>query len=358
MANDWASANKKKQSQIQKNIKELKSYTKKYDENREKYLGNLYDTLGIGKDSEQFQQHLNIQTGKFGVIHGVGEKTRVKKLKAESDANAKKISDEKYKSWKVPDTPKVPVVKSKSNYIKDNIKAANEFIPSTKYTAEWDGKTSLGDKNKQIKDITNEYVSKYGYLSKDASDDEKFNYYKKFLNVTNPEMSDEDIKKEYKKASSYYGIPVLGDLTAFAQENLLPDGGGISPVSMLARENEKNTGNAITKTAKSLAGNIVGMSMNPANLGVQGQNMLNVADDISSMAANKVLGKYTNKAAGKIGETVLKNAIDGSVGGVLDTLRDSDIENLGKNIIQGALGDAVFGVATDGLGQGISKLKG
>ena len=125
MANDWASANKKKQSQIQKNIKELKSYTKKYDENREKYLGNLYDTLGIGKDSEQFQQHLNIQTGKFGVIHGVGEKTRVKKLKAESDANAKKISDEKYKSWKVPDTPKVPVVKSKSNYIKDNIKATN-----------------------------------------------------------------------------------------------------------------------------------------------------------------------------------------------------------------------------------------
>ena len=45
MANDWASANKKKQSQIQKNIKELKSYTKKYDENREKYLGNLYGFL-------------------------------------------------------------------------------------------------------------------------------------------------------------------------------------------------------------------------------------------------------------------------------------------------------------------------
>ena len=175
-------------------------YTKNYDNNREKYLGNLYETLGIGKDSQQFQQHLNVPHGKFGVYHNSNawEVDRVKELKAESDKNFNKLLEEKYLN-----IPKVPVVKSKSNYIKDNVKATNEFIPSTKYTAEWDGKTSLGDKNKQIKDITNEYISKYGYLSKDASDDEKFNYYKRFLNVTNPEMSDEDIKKEYKKASSY-----------------------------------------------------------------------------------------------------------------------------------------------------------
>ena len=241
--------------------------------------------------------------------------------------------------------------------IKDNIKATNEFIPSTKYTVGWDGETSLGEKNKQIKDITNEYISKYGYLSKDASDDEKFNYYKRFLNVTNPEMSDEDIKKEYKAASIYYGIPVLGDLTAFAQENLVPDGGGISPVSMLARENEKNTGNAFTKTVKSLAGNMIGLGLNPGNLGTQGQTMLNVADDISSAAANKILGKYANSTLGKVGEKALQGTIDGSIGGVLDTLRDEDSENLKNNVVQSAFGGAIFSGGSEALGKGISKLK-
>ena len=92
MANKWAAANKKKQSQINKNVKELQSYTKSYDNNREKYLGNLYETLGIGKDSQQFQQHLNVPHGKFGVYHNSNawEVARVKELKAESDANAKK----------------------------------------------------------------------------------------------------------------------------------------------------------------------------------------------------------------------------------------------------------------------------
>ena len=134
MANKWAAANKKKQSQINKNVKELQSYTKSYDNNREKYLGNLYETLGIGKDSQKFQQHLNAPHGKFGVYHNSNawEVARVKELKAESDKNFNKLLEEKYLN-----IPKVPIKKSEStftNLINKNVKKnENSNIATEKY---------------------------------------------------------------------------------------------------------------------------------------------------------------------------------------------------------------------------------
>ena len=246
---------------------------------------------------------------------------------------------------------KYPNTKNPTRIIKE------QFKPETKFTNEWDGKTSLGDKEQQIKNITNEYLSKYGYLSKDATDEEKFIYYKRYLQATNPELSDEEIERQYKASEGFYNFPVMGKVLGTAQKNLLPGGGGVSPLDFLARENALNRGNALTKTLTGIAGNTLALGMNPGAEMIAGSSLLNFSDDAIDNIAMKLAPKLvtSDKAAARIGTEALKGVLDGAIGELPEMLRRGDTDNLlqdlPSNMLQSAVGGAVLRGAKAGLGE-------
>ena len=319
MANKWAAANKKKQSQINKNVKELQSYTKSYDNNREKYLGNLYETLGIGKDSQQFQQHLNVPHGKFGVYHNSNawEVDRVKELKAESDKNFNKLLEEKYLN-----IPKVPIKKSESTFtdlINKNVKKnENSNIANEKY-----------DKSKSY----NPYIR----MGLDTEED----FQERLKEAENNKVREFLLNNPVSK-----GIKSLADGVINAYGETVGELATIGD-----KEGKENLRNYLDKVESEKTG----VNKTLYTIGDVGTNIANM-----SALSSKIpfLNKLDTLTKSSIVNNALKEGLENViVEGGLD-LAKGNTENFIKNRVGDFGSGAVFGGVTEGLGQGISKLKG
>ena len=200
-------------------------------------------------------------------------------------------------------------------------------------------------KEKKEKNLSG-YIQKNGYLDKNASDDEKFNYYKNYFDYTgNNKYSDEDIKDMLGFSGS---ISLAENRLNSAMKNAVAPGFD-EDYQELAKLNSKHNGSKVGNVATNLLGNTLGMAMNPGGMYMPGQNALNVTDDIAKSVANKAT---TNK----IGNSALRLATDGALGGALDTFKEENAENLGKNIVEGALGNVVLGGAMDLLPKGFKSI--
>lgn len=234
------------------------------------------------------------------------------------------------------------------------------FNPSFEFKDIKNGGISLGDYDKQIKKLSDEYIAKYGYLNDKSSDDDKYNYYKDYLNITNPGSTEEQLRKMIKESENYYNVPLIGRLLANASKTLVPDGGGVSALDYLARENAINRGNAVTKTVNNLAGNTIGLALNPGGGLSNGSNLLNVTDDVAEGVGQKaaaLLGKKATPLTSSLVNNATRLAVDGGIGGGLDTLRaNEDMSNLPSNILQGSAGALLLGGAMAGGSKAISKL--
>ena len=204
-------------------------------------------------------------------------------------------------------------------------------------------KTQKIEKEKQ--DKVSNYINQYGYLDKNASDDDKFNYYKNYFDTTGQSKSDEDIKKMLGFGGSITNSE--NRVISSAKNAMAP--GFDTDYQELAKANSQYNGGKFGNVATNLLGNTIGMAMNPGYTFAPGQNSLNVTDDIAKNIANKTVKN-------KVGKEVTRLGVDGALGGALDTFKEGNADNLGKNMAEGAVGNVLLGGTMELLPNGFKSI--
>lgn len=207
---------------------------------------------------------------------------------------------------------------------------------------------SIADRNKYDTEKANEYIKQYGYLDKDADKESRDNYYSNYMKSIG--YSDDEIKQ----ALGFGGEVSLNE--GFLGKVNYAIKGAIAPgyeegAQILVNLNAKNQGGKVGNFTSNLIGNTLGLAVNPGGGLAGNANMLNVADDFAEGVARGVAPKLGNSSLGKIATRAVRGGVDGAIGGGLQTLKDDDTENMGSNIVSGALGGALMFGGTKALGE-------
>lgn len=213
---------------------------------------------------------------------------------------------------------------------------------------------SIKDKNEYDTKKANEYIEKYGYLDKKADKETRDKYYSEYMKSIG--YSDEEINDALGfggQVSMNEGF--LGKINSAVRNTLAP--GFEEGPQILTNMNEKANGSKIGNFVSGLIGNTTGLMVNPGGGLAGNANMLNIADDLAEGVANKVL-PMAGKGIQKVGNRVIRGAVDGAIGGGLQTLKEDDPKNMGTNIAQGALGGALMFGGQKALGEIGNAFKG
>lgn len=177
----------------------------------------------------------------------------------------------------------------------------------------------LKDKQNNEKNTADDFIQKYGYLPKNATKQQEQDYYNKFSSETGTRNINQT-DKVFDKSR------ILSNISdAMAPMNK-------DSMDMLIQANAQMKGSKVGNTLTGLVGNVAGLAMNPGG-GMNGKNLLNVTDDLVEGSVNRLAPNI-----GKFSSAVTKGAIDGGIGGALDSMRQNDIENIGQNVVYGAIG--------------------
>lgn len=274
------------------------------------------------------------------------EQDRLKKIERDRQWELKKIENEK------------------NNAILQEKQALNKPVSSYKPISE---RTKV--RNEAEKQATNDFIAKNGPAPKGIFSKEAKAYNDKLwdeTNKTNKTGMSDGTKKFYKNLDFLVEAPLR---TPFINKILNSTEDAIAPGQSKGLNTSdvyksKNSKSKILDATGDLIGGTIGLGLNPAGATLPGKNLLNIADDIALQGSMKIAPKLGTKTMGKLGTSFSRGAIDGAVGGAVDTIRQGqDGKDLLGNVTSGALGGGLLfgaskgiGLSKDGIDNKVSKM--
>lgn len=306
-----------------------------YAKNREERLAKLENKMGFSM-SENLQ---NAYKTNYTPTGNKNDITHFLTRRDSKDAEAERIAS----LAKVNEEAKARIDKLFSEKVSANKRSS--LNPLSSYDRKY---MSIAEKNKHDTEKANEYISQNGYLDKNADKETRDNYYANYMKSIG--YTDDEIKKALGFGGQVaLSEGFLGKVASSVKNAMAP--GYEEGAEILANLNAKNQGSKVGNISSNLIGTTLGLALNPGGEFIQGKNLLNVADDLAEGVAGKVAPKFGNSSIGKVATRSVRGAVDGGIGGGIDSFRSDDTKNIVSNIANGALGGALMFGGEKALGE-------